>query len=69
MIGILSKYFPRITGIIVFVVTIALEVKILSKGFTWGQIGTALLIGVPLFVASWGLWRNPKTEDVHISLE
>jgi hypothetical protein len=57
-IGFLSRKFPRIVGILVFVATAALLFVILGKGFTIGQITTAVVIGVPLALAGvcliWG---------------
>ena len=59
-IGALSKYYPKVAAIIMLVISISLVTFILMKGITWGQIGTALIIGVPLFSASFGLWKEPK---------
>jgi hypothetical protein len=50
-IGLLSKKFPRVVGTLVFIATAALEVLILSKGFTIGQMATGLVIGVPMILA------------------
>jgi hypothetical protein len=50
-IGLLSMKYPRPIGIVIFVATGLLEVAILSRGFNWAQIGTAVIIGVPLTVA------------------
>jgi len=38
-------------------------VVILKKGFTWGQIGTAALIGIPLTLASLCLFSRDKIDD------
>jgi hypothetical protein len=59
-IGLLSKKFPRIVGVLVFIATAALEVLILSKGFTIGQIATALFIGVPLGLAGACLFTRDR---------
>jgi len=65
-LGLLSKYFPRITAVVVFLGTAVLEFIILSKGFVWGQIATAIIVGVPLLIAGWYLYsadKNTTTED------
>ncbi|MEN8191829.1 MAG: hypothetical protein ABFS12_03365 [Bacteroidota bacterium] len=69
-VGIASKYFPRTIGIIVLIIGIILEVKIFSRGFNWAQAGTALIVGVPLLAASWGLLREPESlkEDAIVGL-
>ena len=59
-IGVLSKYYPRVAAVVMLLVTIALIIFILMKGITWGQIGTALIVGIPLLSASLGLWLEPK---------
>ncbi len=48
--GLLSKRYPRTIGIVIFVLTAALLCVILQK-ITWGQIVTAVVVGVPLIVA------------------
>ena len=60
--GWISKFYSRPVAILLFVVTAALILLILSKGFTWGQIGTALLIGVPLITAGVCLLVPDKDE-------
>jgi hypothetical protein len=70
-IGFLSRKFPRIVGILVFVATAALLFVILGKGFTIGQITTAVVIGVPLILAGaclfWGGKDDLDTEDREIA--
>lgn len=66
-LGILAKYFPRIIAVVLFLIMLALIVFILSKGFTWGQIATALIIVIPLLVASLSLWKKPKNMSVKLS--
>ena len=61
-VGLLSKRFPRIIGVVVILLAVALEFKILGKGVTWAQIGTALIIGVPLVLAGAGLCLEPRGE-------
>lgn len=61
-IGILSKYFPRVTGVLVFLITAALEVAIFSKGLNWAQIVTALIVGIPLIIAGVCLYIPGKNE-------
>lgn len=60
VIGVLSKYYPRSIAVVMLLMTISLIIFILMKGITWGQVGTALIIGVPLLLASLGLWWEPK---------
>jgi hypothetical protein len=50
-IGWLSRKFPRTVGTLVFTVTAVLVFIILQKGFTIGQIATAVVISVPLILA------------------
>jgi hypothetical protein len=61
-LGILSKYYPRLVGVVVFIATAALEFVILRKGFTWAQIGTALIVGIPLTFAGVCLYLPTKSE-------
>ena len=61
-LGILSKYFPRVTGILIFIITIGLEIAIFSKGLNWAQIGTALIVGIPLVIAGVCLYSPDKSE-------
>ncbi|MBN1995944.1 hypothetical protein JW935_00230 [candidate division KSB1 bacterium] len=61
-LGILSKYFPRAVGVLVFLGTAFLEFVILRKGLTWGQIATAVIIGVPLVIAGVCLFSRKKNE-------
>ncbi len=59
-IGLLSKKYPRIVGTLVFVLTAALLVVILGKGFSIGQITTALVIGVPMILAGLCLFSRDR---------
>lgn len=49
-VGLLLKRFPRLAGIVILVAT-ALLLAVILRRVTWGQIVTAVLIGVPLIVA------------------
>lgn len=60
-IGWLSRVFPRVIGTLIFVLTAALLVFILGKGFTIGQLTTAVVIGVPLILA--GVCLFAKDEE------
>ncbi len=51
-VGLLSRKYPKPVGIVIFILTASLLFVILGKGFTWGQIATAIVIGVPLIVAA-----------------
>ncbi len=59
-IGWLSRRYPRVVGILVFLATAALLVVILGKGFTLGQITTALVISVPMILAGLCLYLPSK---------
>jgi len=63
-LGFLSMHFPRAIGIVVFLATATLEFVILSKGFVWAQIGTAIIVGVPLLIAGNCLYSPDKNETV-----
>ncbi len=60
-IGVLSKYFPRAMAVVMLLVTISFVIIILKRDISWATIGTALIIGVPLLVATLGLWWEPKS--------
>lgn len=62
-IGLLARKYPRPVGILVLAVTVFMVVFILGKGFTWGQIGTAALIGIPMLLATLGLFSRDKTDS------
>ena len=49
-VGLLSRKYPRPIGIVVFVLT-ALIMIVILRSITWGQIVTAVVIGVPLITA------------------
>jgi hypothetical protein len=56
LIGWLARKFPRTIGALIFVVALGLLVVILGKGFTIGQITTALVVCVPLVLAGLSLF-------------
>ena len=59
-VGLLSRKYPRPVGIVVLVATALMLWVILGKGFTWGQIGTAVIIGIPLILAALCLFSRDK---------
>lgn len=59
-IGVLSRFYPRASAIVIFLLAVAFLAWRLSVDTSWGTIGTILIIDVPLLAASWGLWREPK---------
>lgn len=61
-IGWLSRRYPRIVGTMVFAVTAALVIFVLQKGFTIGQISTAVLISVPMVLAGVCLFTRDREE-------
>jgi hypothetical protein len=61
-VGILSKYFPRLTGLLIFLITPFLEFVILRRGLTWAQIGTAFIVGVPFIIAGLCLFSRVQED-------
>jgi len=61
-IGFLSRKFPRPIGVVIFIVTAVLLYIILDKGLTWAQIGTAVIVSVPLITAGACLFTRDKSE-------
>jgi len=49
-IGLLSKYYPRPAGVLIVVAALFLLWRIFVKGFSWGQIATAVVVCVPLLL-------------------
>lgn len=62
-VGLLSKVYPRPAGIVILVAAALLLWVILGKGFTWAQIGTAVIVGVPLILAGVFLYRGDKKDS------
>jgi hypothetical protein len=62
LIGWLARRYPRVIGTLIFVVAAALLVVILSKGFTLGQITTALVVCVPLVLAGVSLFVREQID-------
>lgn len=60
IIGLLAKRFPRTIGIVIILVAIAAIIFILSIRKNWGQIITAVIIGVPLLAAGVCLFKGHK---------
>jgi hypothetical protein len=63
LIGWLARKYPRTIGTLIFVVTLGLLVVILGKGFTIGQITTALVVCVPLTLAGASLFARDGVES------
>ena len=63
-IGWLSRKYPRLVAILVFVATVALLALIFSKGFTVGQFVTAALISIPMILAGVCLMLPDREERV-----
>jgi len=59
-IGLLAKIYPRIIGIVILIVAIASIIFILSIRQNWGQIVTAVVIGIPLITAGVCLIKGDK---------
>ena len=59
-VGLLAKKFPRVIGVLVFAMTAVLLFFVLQKGFTLGQISTALAIGVPMILAGVCLFARDR---------
>lgn len=49
-VGLLSKYYPRPAGVLIVVAALFLLWRIFVKGFGWGQIAAAVVVGVPLLL-------------------
>ena len=60
-VGLLSRKYPRPIGIVVFVLTAVIMIVILQR-ITWGQVVTAVVIGVPLITAGVCLFIGNKNE-------
>ena len=62
-VGLLSRKYPRPIGIVILALTALLLVVILGKGLIWGQIATAVVIGIPLILAALCLFSRDKTDN------
>lgn len=60
-IGLLSKWYPRPTGALILVAAAFLLWRILERGFGWGQIAAAVIVGVPLIIGGAFLMRVQDT--------
>ena len=63
LIGVMSRYCPRAIAVVMLIITISLMVFILRREISWATVGTALIVGVPLLLASFGLWRKLKVTE------
>ncbi|MFH1688007.1 MAG: hypothetical protein ABIE70_10885 [bacterium] len=64
VVGLLSGKYPRAMGIVIFAIAAFLLAMIFRRGFDWSQIGTALIVGVPLTLAAlYLLFRNRVDVD------
>jgi hypothetical protein len=63
VIGLLAKRYPRTIGIVIILVAIAAIIFILNLRKNWGQIITAVIIGVPLIAAGVCLFKGYKSDD------
>ena len=61
-IGLLSKKFPRVVGVLVFGITAALMYVILYKRFTFSQVLVAIVVATPLIIAGICLYAGDKEE-------
>ena len=65
IIGWMAKKFPRIIGIVICLLSLGLCYFIMSIRFSIGQIATASLICIPLFIAGVCLfYSNRETEPI-----
>lgn len=60
-LGLLARKYPRPAGVVVLCLTVFFMVMILSR-ITWGQIVTAILIGVPMILAGLALILPEKAD-------
>ncbi len=65
LVSLLARIYPKPVGILIFLATAALEFVILKKGFTIGQIATAVIIGVPMTLAGASLLRSKISGDAN----
>jgi hypothetical protein len=63
-IGLLARRFPRTIGIVIILLAIAAMIFILTLRKNWGQIVTAVIIGVPLIAAGVCLFKGYKNDKV-----
>lgn len=63
LIGVMSRYYPRAIAVVMLIITISLMIFILRREISWATVGTALIVGVPLSLASFGLWRKLKVTE------
>jgi len=61
-IGLLARKYPRVIGLIIIVVAMASIIFILGIRKGWGQIITAVVIGIPLLIAGRSLFKEDKSE-------
>ena len=61
-IGLLAKKFPRTIGVVILIVAIASIIFILRIRQNWGQIVTAVVIGIPLITAGAYLFKGDKND-------
>jgi hypothetical protein len=66
-VGLLSKKYPRPIGVVIFIATACLIAFIFSRGFSWGQIVTAIVIGVPMILAGLCLFKKNVDNDASTS--
>ena len=62
-LGLVSRKYPRTIGVIMLVATVAIVWEILTPSWRWGQVSTAIIIGVPLMLASVGLLVPDRVEE------
>jgi len=62
-VGLFSKAHPRPAGIVVLASTAILLWVMFSRGFTWGQIVAAVIVGMPLILAALCLLSGDKIES------
>lgn len=62
-VGLLSRVYPRPAGFLVLAEVAFLFWVIFRRGFGWGQIGTAAIVGVPLILVAFGLLSPERTDS------
>lgn len=60
-VGLLSKRYPKPIGVVIIILTGLMMIVILNR-ITWGQIATAVVIGVPLIIAGICLFVGDKSD-------
>jgi hypothetical protein len=62
-VGLLSRFYPRVAAVVILAVAATLLWRILGKGLSWAQVGTAAIVGVPLILAALCLFSGRRIDE------